>query len=906
MKVLRSLAATIFILLQASLLFSQDTISLNTIIEKTQQFTHDYPTEKVYLHFDKPYYAVGDTIWFKGYLALGQNQPSDLSKILYVDILSDNDTLVKSLKLQVVNTSAYGSITLDPLNYKAGNYRIRAYTNWMLNTSEAYFFSKNIRIGDALSRKIITNITLKGESANTQSPQINARIIFKDPDGKPLANSKLSWKVDSKFETISRGKETTDAQGAVSLTLTANQKAVLDTGVLETIIETPDNRQITSTFPLKNVFSEADIQFFPEGGELIENIRGKVAFKAIQEKGLGVNVKGDVTDNAGEVVASIESQHLGMGSFTFAPEAGKTYKATLTFGNGIKKTVPLPAIKSSGITMSAINTDAENLTLRITSNPLYFSANRNKSYYIVAQSKGVICYAAQTKLNAPVFAASVPKNKFPAGIVQLTLFSASGEPISERLIFVNQPGDLRLSVSTDKKTYGVKQAVKMNVTAKTGNNPIEGNFSVSVVNENKVAFDENEEITILSSFLLSSELTGFIEKPNYYFNQTNEKKLADLDVLMLTQGYRKFSYKEILADKKPTISFLPEQGITYTGTLRTSNGMPVSKGSLRLVVPQNRFYAETTTDTKGRFKFENIMVPDSSEVTISARNSTGARNMMIMLDGSAFPAISKNVNAANETLNLDSILSPYLQNSKRQYSLSSQMLQEVVIQSTVINKPSHKDYSALSGLSSMPDHLIDGERFKNCNMLLSCLQTSTMGLTFAENNFFVTRVYNSGLKVPVQIFFNGLPVDAIYLNSIEPSDVESVEIFLKDDLGTINRTYNTNGVLVINSKKTAKKPVTAEQLKALFPPNNVLTFSPLGYIKSRDFYLPKYNTPASRSAGIDLRSTIYWNPKVFTDPNGNMSFDFFNGDNKGTYKAVVEGTDIEGNLARFVYRYKVE
>jgi hypothetical protein len=235
------------------------------------------------------------------------------------------------------------------------------------------------------------------------------------------------------------------------------------------------------------------------------------------------------------------------------------------------------------------------------------------------------------------------------------------------------------------------------------------------------------------------------------------------------------------------------------------------------------------------------------------------------------------------------------------------MLEEVVIKSTAIAKTSHKDYPALSGLPMVADHLIDGSRLGNCAILLNCLQTAAMGLTYAENNFFVTRVYNSGLKVPVQIFYNGMPVDPSYLNSIRPSDVENIEIFLKDELGTVNRTYNTNGVLVINGKKTPTgKPVTAEELRKLFPPDNVITFNPLGYLKSREFYSPRYTPEASRAIGLDLRTTVYWNPKVFTDKNGVMSFDFYNSDNKGTYKAVIEGTDLEGNLARYIYRYKVE
>lgn len=904
MKVLRSLLTTFIILFQAGLLYSQDTISLNTIIEKTQKLIQQYPTEKVYLHFDKPYYAIGDTIWFKGYLATEADQPSDLSKVLYVDILSDKDTLVRSLKLPVINTSAYGSLTLDPLVYKAGNYRVRAYTYWMINGDDSYFFYKNIRLGNAIDRKIITNISLKGEDAD-KSPKITANIIYKDPEGNPFANKKVNWKVISKFETIARGKETTDAQGAVSLVLSAGQKAALDTGVLETVLEASDDKQIITNFPLKNSFSEADIQFFPEGGDLIENINGKVAFKAVQEKGLGISVKGEISDNSGNIITAFQSQHLGMGTFSLMPEPGKTYKANLTFSNGIKKAVPLPAVKPSGINLSANNTNATNLLVQISANPQYYSVNQNKNYYIVGRSKGIICYAAQAKLNAPLFATSIPRNKFPAGIVQLTLFSASGEPLTERLVFVNHPEALTLSVGTDKKTYGIRQAVKMNVSAKTSNSPVEGNFSVAVVNESKVPFNEDHETTILSSFLLSSELKGYIENPNYYFNQ-KEKKLLDLDLLMLTQGYRKFSYQEILANKEPVINFLPEQGMVFTGTLRTSNGMPVSKGSLKLVVPQNRFYAETKTNVKGEFKFENVIVPDSSEVSISARSTAAERNMMILLDGSAFPSIKKNVNSPDEILNIDSILDPYLQNSQKQYRMTSQMLQEVVIRATAIAKPSHADYPALSGLSPQPDHLIQSDRFVGCNVMLNCLQTSATGLTFAENNFFVTRVYNSGLKVPVQIFFNGMPVDVSYLNNIVPSDVESVEVFLKDDLGIVSRTYGTNGILVINSKKTAKTPVTAEALKKLFPPNNVLTFNPLGYLKSREFYSPKYISQASRAVGSDLRTTVYWNPRVFTDKTGSMSFDFYNGDNKGTYKATVEGTDIDGNLVRTIYRYKVE
>ncbi|SKB86330.1 hypothetical protein [Daejeonella lutea] len=904
MRILRLLFVSC-IVLQTSLAYSQDTLNLNSLIEKNQKLIDEFPTEKVYLHFDKPYYAVGDTIWFKAYIAGGQDQPSDLSKIVYVDLISDKDTVTRAMRLPVVNTSAYGSLTLDPLVYRSGNYRVRAYTYWMLNGDESYFFNKNIQIGNAISRKVITSISMKGEEIGG-SPRTNVQISYKDPEGKPLANARVGWRLISNFEDLSKGRGTTDANGVLTLALTANQKAALDAGVLETVLETSDDKQLTSIFPLKNSFADADIQFFPEGGESVEGVRSKIGFKAVGEKGLGIGVSGEIVDNAGKIVSTLESQHLGMGVFALAPEAGQSYKANLIFSNGIKKTVTLPTAKSAGIVLSVINTDPTNLLLRITSNNSYFTSNQNKSFYIVARSKGVICYAAKASLTASSFSASIPKDKFPTGITQVTLFTSSGEPVTERLVFIKHQEVVTLTVNSDKKTYGVRQPVKMTVTAKANNVPVEGNFSISVVNETKVPHDENKETTILSSFLLSSELKGFIEDPNYYFNQVNEKKRADLDLLMLTQGYRKFAYKDILANKTPNISFLPEQGMEFSGTLRSANGMPVSKGSLKLVVPKSRFYAEALTDANGIFRFKNVVLPDSAEASITARTATGARNMMIMLDGSAFPGVTKNVNAPSEALNIDSILSPYLQNSQRQYRLTAQMLQEVVVKAAPIKKASHNDYPALSGLSMLADHTLENERFKGCNVMISCLQGAAMGLTYADNNFYVTRVYNSGLRVPVAIFLDGMQIEATFVNNIVPSDVESVEIFLKDDLGLVNRTYGTNGVLSIYSKKDAKKPVTAADLKKLFPPNNVLTFNPQGFIKSREFYSPKYLTPESRSSGSDLRTTVYWNPRIFTDKNGNMSFEFYNGDNKGNYKATVEGTDINGNLSRFIYRYNVE
>jgi hypothetical protein len=182
-----------------------------------------------------------------------------------------------------------------------------------------------------------------------------------------------------------------------------------------------------------------------------------------------------------------------------------------------------------------------------------------------------------------------------------------------------------------------------------------------------------------------------------------------------------------------------------------------------------------------------------------------------------------------------------------------------------------------------------------------------MGLTFFENNFYVTRDYNQGNKTPVQIFINGTPSDYFALTAVQSSEVESVEIFPRDELGTVNRLYGTNGVLVVNMKKAPKgTKMSLAEFKKLMPEANLLKFSPKGFSTQREFYSPKYVNAASTYNFNDLRSTIYWNPKVVTDTAGVLSLDYYNGDGNGTYRAVIEGVDKDGNISRSVYRYTVK
>jgi len=883
----------------------RDSIPLTTIIAKTQKLSNDHPTEKVYLHFDKPYYAVNDTIWFKAYVTIDLHQPTSLSKILYIDFINEGQ-LARELKLQIVNGTANGSLILTPDFAKRGNFHVRAYTRWMRNADQAYFFNKTITIGSNTSGLVLPHITFKN-SISEKADKINAEIVYKDENGTPYANKKVTWKAVNDDGTISKGRGETNQNGVVNISFISDKPAELNTSSISADLEVEDKKTVTKIFPIQLTPSGIDAQFFPEGGYLVGGIRSRVAFKAVKPDGLGIDSKGTIVDNNGTVVANFESQHLGMGVFVLTPENGKTYKANFTFADGSQASFDLPNVRTDGINLSVNNSVKDSLSIKITANDGFFQKNQSKTFYVMAQSNGIVCYAAQTILKSTTYTASVPKNKFPNGILQITVFSSKGTPLSERLAFIQNDDQLSVNMKTDQSTYARRQKMRVLVSAKNKALPAEGNFSVAVINESIVPFDDDDAPNILSYLLLTSDLRGFIEKPGYYFNHHDQKTIADLDVLMLTQGYRRFSYRNILADKNPSITFLPEQGIAISGILRNNTGLPIAKGNIRLFIPDKAYSTTTVTDANGAFRFPNVLVSDTSKIKISARDNPNSNNLMLSLDPLVGPPSSIYINPTGEVTDIDNALRPYLQNSKRQFNIPRTLEGVVIKAKPSVKKADHTEYGALSGLSMVADHTIDGEKFKDCNFFTDCLISAGLGLTYDNNNFYITRDYNAGKKIPVAYYVNGMSVDYNYLLNIDTKMVETVEIFNNDGLSSINRTTGTNGVVSIVTKKVPKgEKISKEELLNLLPKNYEVEFIPGGYSTARTFYSPKYENTSSNQGATDFRSTIYWSPVVLTDKSGNGSFEFFNSDGTGTYKAVIEGIDKDGNIGRYIYRYKVQ
>ncbi|CAM3954761.1 carboxypeptidase-like regulatory domain-containing protein [Mucilaginibacter galii] len=902
---LKKLFAGVFVMAALAVAFAFITPEddpIQKIVAQLEKWTTDHPQEKVYLQLDKPYYGVGDNIWLKAYITIGaEHRLSAISGALNIELINDQDSVKQWIKLPVTSGITWGDFALSD-TLQEGTYRIRAYTNWMRNAGPEYFFEKSITIGNAATNNVFTKTSYKYSKVNN-AQKVDAVINYADLDNLPYAGKEVSYAVKVNDKQILKSKGTTDAQGNLSISFLNTQQAPLTSGIIVTNIKVDDKKTINKNIILKTTSGQADVQFFPESGNLVNGVRSRVAFKAVGPNGLGVDIKGMITDNNNAEVAQLTTRHLGMGVFALTPEAGKTYKAQITYPDGSQNTVALPAAAEQGFVMTINNADTAKINLRVTGG----AGTNAKDNYIVAQSGGVVCYVARNSGGQSTFSALIPKNKFPSGIAQFTLFTAAGQPLNERIAFIQRDADmLTVKVSASAATSAPRQKVKINLNAANSDGkPVVGVFSASVIDESKVQTDEAAETSILSHLLLTSDLKGFVEQPNYYFTKPNEKTNADLDVLMLTQGYRRFEWKSLLADQIPAPAFQAEKTLQISGTVKTLGGKPVPNSKVMLFTTAGgTFILDTVADAQGKFAFKNLLFKDSIRFVIQARTAKNSKNVEITLDNLPSRSVVKNVRPQDVEVGAEA-LNAYLKFSKKQYDEEAKyglgnhtiLLKEVTV--TEKRKSALTNSSNLNGAGNA-DQVITADVFEKigCATIDQCLQGRLVGVIFRGGVPYSTRSFNT----PMQIILDGVYVESDFLLNISPFDVASVEVLRTIGNTAIYGSRGSGGVLLINTKRGGDYNYSAANI---YSPG-IITYTPKGFYAARQFYAPKYDDPKTNVAIADLRTTIHWVPNIITDSNGNASFEYFNAGTKGTYRVVVEGLNDEGHLGRQVFSYQVQ
>jgi TonB-dependent SusC/RagA subfamily outer membrane receptor len=401
--------------------------------------------------------------------------------------------------------------------------------------------------------------------------------------------------------------------------------------------------------------------------------------------------------------------------------------------------------------------------------------------------------------------------------------------------------------------------------------------------------------------LLSSDLKGFIEQPNYYFDEINEDKIRQLDILLLTQGWRRFEWNNILSDVYPTLLYEPETNLQISGKVITLTGRPVVGGKVTLMsTAGDVFMLDTLTNSNGEFRFDNLYFNDTTKFVIQARNERDRKNVEILLDRVPPQLVTKNKNEAMLQVNINRSMLAYLKNSRNQFDELRRygvigrniLLDEVKI---VERKADVKYSSNLNG-QGRADAVIKADQLMNCFDISMCLQGRVAGLIIRNGIPYLMR----NMSIPMQVVVDGVFLGPEFLSSVNVMDVASIEILRSVGNTAIYGSMGAGGVIII----TTKRGEVDNNYRSYSP--GIMSHKPQGLFKGRVFYAPDYDDPKTNAKIPDLRTTIYWNPNVVSDSTGRASVEFFNSDGPGNYKAIVEGININGSIGRKIFRYSVK
>lgn len=325
------------------------------------------------------------------------------------------------------------------------------------------------------------------------------------------------------------------------------------------IIDKIDNL-VTKELPSEEKQNLHDFQLFPEGGHLVSGIENTLAFKATDIKGIPVKISGRLLKN-GQPLLNFESTHAGMGSFSFSPNENGNY--IITLDQDPNKSYLLPKIESDGILINLIEQTANELTVLISKNNVI-----PEKTYLRLQVRGKVYLMATVPLkNEKVV--KIQTENIPKGLAEITLFNQNLEPLSERLVYLHQDQILHIETKLDYKEYKTRDKIALQIKTTNENaEPVMANLGLSVID--KLYEDERLTKTITSHYYLTSQLRGHIYDPNFYFNSENENRKAALNLLLLTQGWRRYVWNDrhLSTLKKRDYSIItdPLKGIVYAKT----------------------------------------------------------------------------------------------------------------------------------------------------------------------------------------------------------------------------------------------------------------------------------------------------------------------------------------------------
>lgn len=652
--------------------------------------------------------------------------------------------------------------------------------------------------------------------------------------------------------------------------------------------------------PQKNIATEvkaqtATVQFFPEGGDLIAGVESRIAFKAINGTGRPVNVKGEIFDNRKNKIMSFEVIHDGMGSFILKPKTGETYKALWHDETGIIREAELPLAKPNGVVLQVDNNfnQIEFKIKRVADAPFPYPF-----VYVVAQMNQHLIYRAKANLTHTVVASGViPIESLPAGIVQVTLFTPDEKPLAERITFINSASS---SFITDLNTAikGLDKR-KKNVLQIDVPDTIVTNLSISVTDAE--LSPSREEDDIFSRILLTSDIKGYVHNPSYYFSGDADSITAHLDLVMMTNGWRRFKWENVLAGKYPKLNYLPENYLNIEGRVYGVNKNQLATKQINLIIQAkngNKQFVNLPLQAEGKFNLPDVVFFDTAKFYYQINNDKGKS----LTERASFEIKSSFLKDAMHQLPDHSLLSgitkadtiPTVKNREIYQELLSQedlkklkTLKEVVITTRRKSKEQILDEEYTSGFFSGGDARTfspdDDPFFSVSQNVFQYLQGRVAGLQISTSGG-ETSVSWRGSKT--SLFLNEIEQEPIVIEDIPMSDVAMIKVFHPPFFGAF--LGGAGGAIAVYLKKGVNGTMT----------KGLDFVSVAGYSPVKEFYSPDYSKPAE-SFDNDYRKTLYWNPFIITDKNNHRIFvTFYNNDITRKMKVIIEGCNEDGVLTR--------
>lgn len=622
------------------------------------------------------------------------------------------------------------------------------------------------------------------------------------------------------------------------------------------------------------------IDFFPEGGSLLENVSSIIAFKAVDTNGKPIEIKGEIYDSNNELLTVFESVHDGMGKFQILPMEGKTYYAKMKTPTGVEHRVELPKVIKQGYLLNYKTFKGKNI-ISITTNEATLAQNPNTVLTIICKAKGISYLESSQTLTTNTLSFELSKDKTPSGISQITLFDNTNRPQSERLIYVEKEVDLEIKLETDKATYQPNEKTSINVSSKSkAGVPKSASFSLSVTDMNG-AEDKDFGTTISSYFLMESDIRGKVHNPSYYFDATNPKRLEHLDDLLLTQGWRDFLWKT-MPKSDSAISYKVEKGITISGRVKqifADKPLVNNNITLALMGKKSRNIFSTTTDSIGRFQFENLMFSEMVNMYLSTRNEKGKFRGEIVMDSIELAPIPVK-KLKKELIVLPETTNPVTENVFKKFTAFGVKPENILKEVEVKIKKNN-----LNSMYGVPDYsyVIDKKEANSFFNVADLIEEKLRSIVTVNYDSIVGK---DASELPFAVLIDGFQaVEGIQILSVSQEEVVKIEVVSGYHIKAL---YGKGTLISIftnakNGQRTKKVPVYSIKQEIE------------GFYTARVFYSPnleKPNLELDKKAAV--RNTIYWNPYLHPDKTGNASVNYFNTNVETKVKVALEGITSSG------------